>query len=361
MRIIAFILFVLFSVYSYADTFDASKSAYKKESIQKRLNNMSQDIHLPFTAETRRIIRTYTHTYRSGAQRILERGELYFPAFDYKLEQMGLPKVLKNLSIVESNLDPWSFSTAGAAGVWQLMPHTARSHGLIIDGYVDERLDPLKSGDVAFTYLRDLYEYFGDWNLALTAYNCGPMTLRRIIKECNSYDYKVIKDRLPRESARFISRLAAASYLTRYSDDHSLYAKSNYTSALTGIEIHNYISYSEISKLTGLTKSQITSYNPAVMHDFIPTSSKGYRLYLPMDHLLTLLHTKNWSYDNIVDLHYHLPELEKRIVFHNPYRSGMLFHIDNEVVTQANRSIWSKVHSMFAYRREQVMKLTNLA
>ena len=317
-QILACIL-LLFVGLGHAAKYDASKGRVDSESAQHLLHNISSDISLPFTSETKRLIDTYTYSYRPGAKRIMERGQVYFPSFDYKLEKFGLPKVLKNISIVESNLDVWSVSSKGAVGVWQLMPHTARAHGLKIDVYVDERFDPILSSEVAFAYLSDLYQYFQDWNLALTAYNCGPLKLRKAIREVNSYDLSLIRKVLPLESSRYISRFAAASYLTNYFNVHNIQPDKSYAGPELGsIKIFDYITYGEIANITGLTTDQIAQFNPAIFYNYLPASASGYHLNLPVQELSILIETKGWSYTDIHDVHYLLPSLEKVIPFVNP-------------------------------------------
>jgi len=112
---------------------------------------------------------------RTGSGIIQGYGKVYFPAIEYNIQLDGLPDDLKYLSVIESSLRPYATSTAGAAGLWQIMPNTARLYGLVIDDYVDERRDPYRSTEVALKYLQHLYQEFHSWELAMAAYNCGPV------------------------------------------------------------------------------------------------------------------------------------------------------------------------------------------
>ena len=244
--ILPFILLITVSISVRADLVDGSRSRLDLSSAEIRISALSDEVYLPLTKETKRLLDVYTYSYLPGARRIVNRSKVYYPIYDYLLEQRGLPDVMKNIGIVESNLDPWTFSRRGAVGVWQLMKRTSRSHGLIIDGYVDERFDPVKSSVVAFDYLKELYAEFQDWNMTLVAYNFGPTALRKAIRYCGSSEYEIIKEALPRESVRYASRLAAASYLTEYHREHNILADwSQEDFHLASMAVYDYITFNE--------------------------------------------------------------------------------------------------------------------
>lgn len=346
-----------------AETFDAQKNRLDRESAQTRLAQIGDDVFLPFTSETERLLDVYTYSYIPGARRIVERTEVYFPQYDYKLNQLGLPKVLKNLAVVESNMDPWTFSSRGAAGPWQIMKYTARAHGLNMDRYVDERFDPVMASQVAFDYLKELHTEFENWDLTLVAYNYGPTALRKAMKYCDSRDLEVLREALPKESMRYASRLAAAAYLNDYYAEHGIRPKLRlYKSNLASIDVYEYITFDEIASYTGLSRQEIVELNPAVIYDYLPTNELGYTLNLPLEEMTALVTSRGWSYSDIHDLEYHIDQLERKISFyHSPYSE--ISKDDKEEDNKSDdedESDQDDKQSAQALRREQVLHVKRL-
>ncbi|MGB0176163.1 MAG: lytic transglycosylase domain-containing protein, partial [Owenweeksia sp.] len=151
---------------------------------QQRLNrlNAATPFKLDYNPDVRRYIDVYSKHRREQVSRMLGLAEYYFPLFEETLDRYNLPLELKYLAIVESALNPLARSRVGATGLWQFMFSTGKLNGLKVSSYIDERCDPIKSTEAACQYLSQLYGIFGDWNLALAAYNSGPGNVSRAIR-----------------------------------------------------------------------------------------------------------------------------------------------------------------------------------
>ena len=161
-----------------------SKSPSNAEII-KRIENLNTIINLQITDEVTKQIANYVENYRRDSEAILGRSSLYFPMIESQIREKNLPDELKYITIVESALIPGAVSRQGASGIWQFMKGTAELFGLKVTKHIDERKDMVKATDKALDYLRLLYEFYGDWTLALAAYNCGTGTVSKAIKKAN--------------------------------------------------------------------------------------------------------------------------------------------------------------------------------
>ena len=139
------------------------------------------------------------------------------------MEAYQLPLELKYLPIIESALNPKAVSRAGAAGLWQFMIGTGKQYGLQVNSLVDERRDPIKASYAAAHYLSDLYKIFGDWNLVIAAYNCGPENINKAIRRNNGEkDYWQIYPYLPKETRGYVPAFIAANYIMTYYSLHNI-------------------------------------------------------------------------------------------------------------------------------------------
>ena len=157
-------------------------SGVSDEEMMRRLSAMNAYITIPFNETVKNYMILYSEKMPRHMENMMGRSLYYFPIFEEVLARYGLPLELKYMSIIESNLNPVAESRAGAMGIWQFMYRTGRLYGLKINSFVDERLDVEKAADAAARYLRDAYNVFGDWNLAISAYNCGSGNVSKAIK-----------------------------------------------------------------------------------------------------------------------------------------------------------------------------------
>jgi membrane-bound lytic murein transglycosylase D len=197
--------------------------------ISERLQCIENIIKMDYNVNTLSWIKVYTIRKRHKTEEILGRSKFYFPIFEELLKKHGMPDELKYLAVVESALEPRALSVAAAVGLWQFIPSTGTRYGLRQDWYVDERSDPFKATEAACRYLKYLYGLFGDWHLALAAYNCGEGRVAAAIKTSGKRNFWDLYPYLPLETRGYVPAFIAATYVMNYAAAHNLQAKNPIT------------------------------------------------------------------------------------------------------------------------------------
>ena len=223
----------------------------------------------------------------------MAKAEYYFPMFEKYLDQFDVPLEMKYLAIVESALDPRARSRVGARGLWQFMYLTGKQYKLNVSSYVDERQDPIKATIAACKYLSDLYDIFGDWDLALAAYNSGPGNVSKAIKRSGGYqNYWNIRQYLPTETAGYVPAFYATLYIFKYAKEHGLAPENPpiYHFATDTIQVKKTVSFDQITEVTGIETEMLEFLNPEYKLDIIPfVKGKNYAVTLPRNATVTFL------------------------------------------------------------------------
>lgn len=244
---------------------------------------------LPFVIEVpyNPIVGGYINRYIQHSARVAglaRKSEYYFPLFEDALARYDLPYELCYLAVIESALNPAVRSHAGAAGLWQFMPSTGKLYGLEINSLVDERLDPIRATDAACRFLKALYNTFGDWNLAIAAYNCGPGNINKAIHRSGKRDFWSIYPYLPRETRSYLPLFIAASYVLNYADTHGICpAEVDRTMRSDTILTHRRLHLKQVSDMLGVPLDELRRLNPQYTRDIIPGGEKEYALCLPIE------------------------------------------------------------------------------
>lgn len=252
----------------------------------QRLQAMQSPIPMTFNEQVKRFIELYVVKRRALVQKMLGQSKYYFPMFEEALDAYGLPLELKFLPIIESALNPRAYSRAGASGLWQFMYYTGKRYDLQVNSYVDERCDPYKSSWAAAKFLGELYSIYGNWHLAIAAYNCGPGNVNRAIARSGGQtDFWKIYYHLPRETRGYVPAFIAAAYALTYANEHQLYATAtNKPIAADTIMVTKPLHFEQISAKLGLPVEMLRELNPQYRHDIIPAQNgKNYSLRLPME------------------------------------------------------------------------------
>ena len=251
--------------------------------VEDRLSCVHNRIPLNYNHKVHAFVNYFAVKDREYTRMVLRRKELYFPLFEKYLKKYGLPDELKYLSVVESGLNPKAISRARAAGLWQFMPYTGKIYDLHQDWYIDERMDPEKSTEAACKYLSMLYNMFGDWELAIAAYNTGPGNIRKAIRRSGyKRSFWEIYPHLYRETRSYLPQFVAIVYILNYAEEHN-FSLENYEHPLPydTIMVDHYLHLETLANQTNSCLEDIQKLNPAIKRDAIPDVKKSYSLKLP--------------------------------------------------------------------------------
>ena len=286
-KLLNFCFFILFFQNIIFSQTQLEQHNLNKDTIKERFKKLNQKtlIELYYNEEVeKKIIQQLTHKLKfyNKSKRGLE---FYLPLFHEKLSNEKLPVELKYLPVVESNLSPTATSKVGATGLWQLMFYTAVENGLVMNSYVDERMDPVKSTTAAVRYLKKLYDIHKEWNLAVASYNAGPRTISKAIQRSGGYqNYWNIRPFLPRETANYIPSFFATIYVLEYAKEHGINIdnNSNYFFKTDSVLIKQKVSMHQVSNALNISEDKLTDLNPSYVHKIIPVveGQENY-IYIP--------------------------------------------------------------------------------
>lgn len=272
----------------------AKKDSDLDSSIVKRLAKIKNIMPLTYNKKVKGFIDYFTTGKNKNYLRTMERRKnIYFPIFEAALKKWGLPDELKYLPIVESGLNPMAISIAGASGPWQFMPSAGREYGLIVTDYVDERLDIYKSTEAACKFFTWLYRYFGDWDLCLASYNCGPGTVRRAIRQSGNKTFWSIYEYLPRETRSYVPQFVAVTYGMNYLEEYNIVADSLlYPMETDTILLHQFVNIHILCEKLNFCYEDFVKLNPAIRTNILPENI-NYPIRLPKEKKLEFLLNKH--------------------------------------------------------------------
>ena len=252
----------------------------------ERLEKMNSFITLPYNETVKNYMILYSEKMPRKMSQMLGLAKFYMPVFEETFVKYGLPVELKYLAIIESALNPNAVSRVGATGMWQFMYNTAKSYGLEINSYVDERRDPYVSVDAAARYLRDAYRIFGDWSLAISSYNCGSGNVNKAIKKCGgNKDFWSVYQYLPRETRGYVPAMVGAMYAINYAKEYGIEPTPAMMPAhLDTFHIHKNLHFQQITEVIGIPIGDLRNMNPQYYKDIVPGNQGEYILRLPFNY-----------------------------------------------------------------------------
>lgn len=256
------------------------ESIERKEAIASDLIQADLDaagsLEMPDHSSIKSAIRLFSGDLRPKIQASLDRSGIYKPMIDAVLDEYRLPRALAYLPVIESGYISSSVSRAGALGIWQFMPGTAREYGLRVDWWVDERLDPLKSTRAAAAFLKDLHDIFGDWPLALASYNAGPGRVRRSMSAMRAesfWDMKHRRSRLPRETRGYVPTFYATLAIVSDPQTHGFRLCDPVGSPwneVDRIEVNGPVTLDYIAETAHVAAETVYALNPSFRQGIVP-------------------------------------------------------------------------------------------
>lgn len=255
----------------------------KDQLYRDRLARMESAIPLTYNPAVREAIDLYVNRRSNLMSLMLSRATYYFPIIEEELDRQGLPLELKYLAIVESALNPTAVSRMGATGFWQFMLRTGKIYGLTINSVIDERMDPRKSTRAMCEYFKDMYALYGDWMLAIAAYNCGPGNINKAIRRSGGKrDFWEIFPYLPRETRSYVPFFIAAFYSMEYYREHDIRPSAIHIPIATDtVHLARRCTTRELAEITSVSLDTIELLNPMYKKGIIPGNQQSQVIVLP--------------------------------------------------------------------------------
>ena len=313
----------------------------------RRLRQLPSSIKLTYNNQVRNIIEYYIDKSGGRVSVMLGLSKYYFPIFEEILDRYSVPHELKYLVVIESALNPNAVSPAGASGLWQFMYSTGRMYDLRINSIVDDRKDPIKASVAAAKYLKDLYNIYNDWELALAAYNCGPGNVNKAIRRSGKTTFWGIYDYLPRETRGYVPSYIAACYVMNYYKEHNITpAILTKPIATDTVMLRRDIHFEQIADVLNIPYEQIKDLNPQYKQNKIMGSQDSYSLKLPIRYIKDFISLE----DSIAEYNkakYFEPEWQKK---EYTYKNIQLTH------KVRSKETWSSIAKRYGVKANDLKK-----
>ena len=291
-----------------------------------RLANLPCVVPMTYNQPVRANIDRYAKQLRHQVSYMLGMMEYYEPLIEQALDVHDVPNELKYLPVVESALNPVAVSRVGATGLWQFMYSTGKLYGLKQNSLVDDRRDPVKSTWAAAKYLRALYDRFGDWSLAIAAYNCGPGNVNKAIyRSGGKTDFWDIYWYLPRETRGYLPAFIAATYIMTYHAEHGICPmESKLPLATDTIMVNRLLHFDQIVAVCDIDMETLRGLNPQYKENVIPGKFLPGSLRLPEDKIRDFILSGDSIYNHERDKYF--SEEKVKVLKNQATNSGFVIH-----------------------------------
>lgn len=270
--------------------------------MSDRLSKIVTAVPLAYNAKVASFIELYSIKRKKSSAAMLGLAQYYFPWMQAIFDKYNVPEELIYLTIIESGLNPLAVSKAGATGIWQFMYGTGKLYGLEVNTFVDDRRDPYKATDAAARHLRDLYNMFEDWGLAISAYNCGAGNVRKAIaRSGGKRTFWQVSPYLPHETQNYFPIYIGALYLMKYHDEYGIEpAPIAIPSAVDTIMVKKEIHLSQVAEVLDIDLDELKVLNPQYKRLIIPAFNKPYPIRLKISDMVRFIELE----DSIHNYHY---------------------------------------------------------
>jgi membrane-bound lytic murein transglycosylase D len=271
------------------------------EEVNERIQKMDLEMEFELNEQVFSYIQFFTIRNRNWIKMVLARKEQYFPMYEETMKNHGMPVEIQNLSIIESGLDPKIKSRVGAMGLWQFMPATGREYGMLVNSHIDDRMDPEKSTEAAAKYLKALYKMFGDWEVALAAYNCGPgNVLKAIRRSGGKTTFWGIYDYLPKETRNYVPQFQAMLYILNHLEEHNLRLEEpSYPLEYEHVKFDRAFKLERLATLSGVCLSDLEKLNPSINQGHVPESNRSMSIRIPKTKAFFIKENLAWLGDSL--------------------------------------------------------------
>lgn len=272
----------------------------------KRLSRLNSVVQLGYNSLVRNFINLYANKRQRSSSAILGLAQYYYPWMMEIFDKYGLPEELVYITIIESSLNPVAVSPAGATGIWQFMYTTGKMYGLEVNSFVDDRRDPVKATDAAARHLRDLYNMFEDWGLAISAYNCGAGNVKKAIyRSGGKKNFWEVKQFLPRETQNYFPAYIGAYYMMNYYKSHGITpAKISIPSMVDTVMVHKEVHFEQIAHVLNINIDEIKTLNPQYKRNVIPAFEKPFPLKLRSNDIIRFIALQDSIYKYEYDTYF---------------------------------------------------------
>jgi membrane-bound lytic murein transglycosylase D len=262
----------------YSDDDDWMNEGYV---LPDNITTPKTEVPLVQNRQVNRHLMYYTLKRPEVMETWLTRTKKYFPMMEKIFKEEGVPTELMHLAMVESGLNPQARSWASAVGMWQFIRATGSMYGLEVNWWVDERRDPEKATRAAARHLKDLYNIWGDWHLAIANYNISPRGLKRAIRTAGEEDYWAALPYLPRETQGYVPGFIAATMIEMNPEQFGFtgqYESEEYDYEV--FEVAPLMPLDALAEAAGITTEELKDYNPELRRWATPPGN-SYRIKLP--------------------------------------------------------------------------------